>query len=211
MAKKLLIVGAGGCGRETLLWARQIQEKKHLWDEIGFLDDNLNALKEFNINAKLVGTIKDYEPKENEFVVCAIGNPAIKQSICNLLLEKGAQFTNLIHPTSVVAHNASLGKGVIICPYAIITDNTILEDFVIVDSFSSIGHDVVIEKGCTISACCNVMGNTSLEEGVFIGGSAVVIPGIKIGRNATIGAGSVVVNKVKENNKVFGNPAVQIY
>lgn len=42
--KNLIIIGAGGCGRELLQWVKDINKVKKLWNIKGFLDDDLNAL-----------------------------------------------------------------------------------------------------------------------------------------------------------------------
>ncbi len=47
--KRLLIVGAGGYGKEVLFWAKHIQKENNLWEEIGFIDDNPDAIKDLSI------------------------------------------------------------------------------------------------------------------------------------------------------------------
>ena len=42
---KLIIVGAGGFGREVLQWALQSNDYGKKWEIAGFLDDNLNKLQ----------------------------------------------------------------------------------------------------------------------------------------------------------------------
>ncbi|MGG1676782.1 acetyltransferase [Neobacillus sp. NRS-1170] len=208
--KRLLIVGAGGFGNEVLFWAEQIQKENILWEEIAFIDDNPDALNGLSIDNKVVSSIEEFEPQKEDYLVCAIGNPKDKLRICNQLLQKGAKFTNLIHPTAVVAENAVLGTGVILAPYSIVSNNSTIGDFVTLMSFSIIGHDAKVGSGCTICDHCNVMGNVSIEDSVFLGGSAAVLPSIHIQNNAIVGAGSVVTRKVKENTTVFGNPAVKV-
>ena len=61
--KTLLIVGAGGLGRETYQWAVDQEKAEKRWDDISFLDDDLHALDNYKLSAKIVGTVKDYEPK----------------------------------------------------------------------------------------------------------------------------------------------------
>lgn len=207
---RLVIIGAGGFGREVLLWARDIQEKKTLWDEIVFIDDDLNSLQGFNISNEIISTINDYVPQKNDFLICAIGNTKVKKNICEKLSDRGGNFTSFIHPTAIVSENIKIGKGIMLGPFSIVSDNVEIGDFFTLNSYSVVGHDAVIKNYVTINAHCNVMGNTSLDDGVFLGGSAAIIPNVKIQENATIGAGSVVIRKVKKGTTVFGNPAIQI-
>jgi sugar O-acyltransferase (sialic acid O-acetyltransferase NeuD family) len=208
--KKLLIAGAGGCGREVYQWAIDIQQKKKEWDTIMFLDDNPKALDSYGLSDKIQGSISEYAPKEGEYIVCAIGDSKLRLSICDSLERKGAVFTNIIHPDTVLSDNHVLGKGVMLSPYSVISTNARIGDHVLINTFSVAGHDCVMEKGCTLSDHCDVMGFAVLEEGVFLGGGARILPGVRVCKYAKVGAGSVVLRKVKENITVFGNPARQI-
>ncbi|MEH7502857.1 acetyltransferase [Neobacillus drentensis] len=209
--KRLIIIGAGGFGREILTWAKDIQKENNLWEEICFIDDNLDDLNRFNLDNKVFSTIEEYEPQKGEYLICGIGSVTDKVRICSQLLKKGAKFTNLIHPTAIVAENAVLGIGAILCPYSIVSNNAIMGDFVTLDSFSIIGHDAKIGNGCMVAGHSNIMGNVNIEDSVYVGGGVTVLPQIRIQKNATIGAGSVVIRNVKENTTVFGNPAVKVY
>ena len=209
--KKLLIVGAGGLGREVYQWALDIQKDSRQWEFIGFLDDNPNALDGFNLSDKLVGYITDYVPKENEFLICAIGEPAIRAKICRRLLEDGAVFTNIIHPTALIERGSKIGNGVIICPRAMVFSNVRIEDFVVVNSLTTVGHDVTVEQNCVLSAHCDVMGSAYLEEEVFLGSGARILPSVRVARKARVGAGSVVIRDVEACTTVFGNPAKTIF
>ena len=42
--KTLLIVGAGGLGRETYQWVLDQEKAEKQWDDIGFVDDDSHAL-----------------------------------------------------------------------------------------------------------------------------------------------------------------------
>ena len=208
--KRLLIVGAGGSGREVLQLAKQVQQERKEWDFIGFLDDNPAVLDQFNLGYHVIGSIRDYQPQKDDYLICAIGEPHIKLPLCNLLREKGAQFATLIHPTAIIADDSRIGAGVIISSLSKLSDNTVVGDFVTVSSFTMVGHDVVVGNGCFIAGHCNLMGNVQLADGVFVGGGVQILPGVRVGANAVIGAGSVVVRNVRPGITVFGNPAKQI-
>lgn len=209
--KNLFIIGAGGCGREVFQWAKDIQREKKTWNSIRFLDDDPQRLNGFGLKDAMAGTIKGYQPCSGDEIICAIGDPVTRLSLCNEFRQKGAIFANIIHPTVIVADDARLGTGVIICPRTIISTNVQIGDFVLMNTFCIAGHDVTIERGCTLSAQCDLMGGAYLEEASFLGSGARIFPDMRVGTKAKIGAGSVVIRNVPANVSVFGNPARQIH
>lgn len=209
--KNLLIIGAGGCGREVFQWAKDINKENKKWTSIRFLDDAPHSLDRFGLQDAMVGRINDYQPCASDEVVCAMGDPVTRLALCNDFKKKGATFANIIHPTVIIADYSHIGTGVIICPRSIISTNVRISDFVLMNTFCVAGHDVTIEQGCTLSAQCDLMGGVHLEEGVFLGSGARIFPNMHVGKYAKIGGGSVVTRNVPARVSVFGNPAKQIY
>lgn len=208
--KKLLIVGAGGWGRVVRQWAIEIQRQDNRWESIKFLDDKPDVLDKFGLRHELAGRIGDHQPANDEELACGIGDPLIKLEICEQLKQRGAVFTNIVHPTALVTENGVVGVGITVSPFAALINNAFVGDFVTVNAFSIIGHDAMIEKGCTLSAHCDIMANVHLEEGVFLGSGSRILPNLKVGRYAKIGAGAVVIRNVPPGASVFGNPAILI-
>ncbi len=205
--KNLIIIGAGSFGREVMHWARASRAYDRDWRLKGFLDDNLNVLDKFNYTIPILATTGEYEPETNDVFVCAVGDPAMKKKLCGILLEKGAQFTNVIHPSVIITDTSSLGNGVILCPNVTVSCNTRLGNFVSINVASIISHDVVIEDYCQLSNLCDLTGKTYLEEGVFLGSHASILPGVRVGAWSKVGAGSIVLSDVKSGITVIGIPA----
>lgn len=205
--KRLLIVGAGGFGRELFSYCRDHPENQREWFIGGFLDDHKEALAGFDYPVGIVAGISDYTPSQEDLLVCAIGAPDAKKKICGMLLQRGAVFKTLIHPTAIIGHNVRLGVGVVVCPGAIFTCDVEVGDFVTVNCGSGGGHDSRFGNFSTISGSCEITGGVNIGEGVMVGGGAILLPRISIGDHAVIGAGSVVVKSVKPGETVFGNPA----
>lgn len=208
--KKLLILGAGGFGREVHSWLSDWCSKNSDVEIVGFIDDNLSALDGFDGTPPIISRISDYQPSVDEFIVCAIGNPQIKKTIIGILLSKKARFFTLQHPSAIIGKRVTLGVGAVICPNVIITTDIHIGDFVTINAASTVGHDAFIGDYCTLSGHCDVTGGAKLEECVFMGSHATVLPKAHVGINACIGAGSVVLRKVAPNSTVFGVPAKRI-
>ena len=77
--KNLIIIGAGGMGRTMFDLAKESIGYGSEFQIVGFIDDNLDALSGFENYPPVLGTIKDYTPKDNDVFVCSIGGHSRKK------------------------------------------------------------------------------------------------------------------------------------
>lgn len=197
--KDLIIVCAGGFGREVYYMAKSIGK----WNIKGFIDDNLHALVGVNIALPIIGTIKDWVPSDNEVFALGVSNPKTKEVIVRIMKAKGAKFETLIAPHSRVIETSTIGEGSIIS--GSIGDCVRIGNFVNVMG-SMIGQDSEIGDFSTTTGYTNI-ASAKLGKRVFVGSHAVVLNGKKVGDDAFICAGSICFSNVKAGTKVFGNPA----
>lgn len=208
---RLLIIGAGGFGREVLQWALDIQNQGEVdWEVGGFLDANQKAFEQFDIEFPIVGDSANWRPSPEDRFICAIGDPTIRLRICRELQQRGARFISLVHPTAIVGSRCRIGTGTILCPGVTVTVDATIGDFVILNVRSCVGHDAHVGDGCTVNDFCDITGNAKLGEGVFLGSHSSVTPSAKVGDYARVGAGSVVVRRVRANTTVMGPTAKRI-
>lgn len=205
--KRLIILGAGKCGREVLQWAKDINEVEHRWKYFAFLDYDTEALKEKNCDAEIIANDEDYDIQPDDEFVCAIGSGLLRKKLMTKMEAKGAKFVNLRHPTAIVASSAVLQKGIILYPYSIITADVNIGKGCIINMHTSVGHDVRMGEYCTISPNCHITGACTLGDNVFMGVNSSIIPSIYVGDNAYICAGSTVMTKVRADTRVMGCPA----
>jgi len=204
--KELIIVGAGGLGRELLLWIEIINREHQQWQVKGFIDDNLKVLEGYACDYGVIGRIDNWQPGKNEVFACAVADPKAKEKVVTVLKSKGAFFERIIHPTAFTGKHNKIGEGVVMYPKAQLTVNVTIGDFVTLFS-SSLGHDVTIGDYSTISPFCLLNGNVQVGKRVFMGSHVTVVPGRKIGDDAFLAPGSVIVSNIRPNKKVMGNPA----
>ncbi|MCL2497023.1 MAG: NeuD/PglB/VioB family sugar acetyltransferase [Symbiobacteriaceae bacterium] len=204
---KLIVVGAGGCGRDVMHWAYQASLAGAPWEVSGFLDDNPVALEGLKTTHPLLGSIAAWQPREGELFLCAIADPSVRSRLVASLLAKGACFTTLVHPTATVVATASIGTGSIISPFCVISDNARVGEHVFINVHSAIGHDASVGDYATICSYCDVTGGVQLGEKVYLGSHVTVVPQMKVGAEAFLCAGSVVVNHIASGARVMGNPA----
>lgn len=204
--KELIIVGASGFGREMVKYIEDINKQKPTWVLRGFIDDNLNALDGYPCDYKVLGTIQDWQPAEDEEFVCALAFPAVKKKVVGQLVEKGAKFATLIHPSAMLHAYCTIGEGVVITPNSVISANAMVGDYASILG-SSVAHDASVGEWSTLSGKCALNGHVQCGKMVYMGCGVLVAPSKKIGDGATVGIGSVVISNVKAGTTVFGNPA----
>ena len=207
--KPLLIIGAGGVGREATLIVEAINRVHPTWDLLGFIDDFTAVGTEYN-GVSVLGPLDILtQYKEPIYVVCAIANYTVKKKIIMKIKEfyPWVKFAKLIHPKVDLNPFMSIGEGCIIYQQVMMTVDVMLGDHVIVCASTGIGHDSVIKDYCDILWNCNISGHVTLEEGCFIGSGATIVQGLKIGTQTKVGAGSVVLKSTYGYCTVVGVPA----
>jgi sugar O-acyltransferase (sialic acid O-acetyltransferase NeuD family) len=120
---------------------------------------------------------------------------------------KSAQYTSLIHPSSVCALTVAMGSGVHISPLSVVAPYASLGDFSVINRNVSIGHHTVLGAFATFNPGTNVAGCCTIGAGVTVGTGATILDSLSIGAGSIIGAGSVVTKDVPENVVVYGVPA----
>ena len=118
--KKLLIVGAGGFGRELYVWASQHPDCDRAWTLAGFLDDNADALAAFGSFAP-VHTLAGHKPSADTVYLAGLGMPPLKEKLVAPLVTAGAEFLTFVHPSALIGARITLGRGVVVCPGAILS------------------------------------------------------------------------------------------
>lgn len=208
--KNLLIIGARGYGREIYSLACECVGYERNYIIKGFLDDKSNALDGYINYPPIIGSVEHYEIQEDDIFICALGDVKYKEMYANIILEKGGNFINLIHPTAYIGRNTNIGVGCIMCRYVNISCDVCIGDFATFQPFVTIGHDACIDNYCHLNTYSFMGGGAVIEKGVTLHTSAVLLPKVRAERYSTIGASSVALRKVKEGITVYGNPAVKL-
>lgn len=205
---KILIVGAGGFGREVQWLIERINQKNPIWEIEGYLDDSVEVGTEVN-GYKVLGGIDELGKYDTSVsVVCAVGSAKVREKIITKIRQIGQyQFPNLVDPDVRNSQFLSMGEGNIVCAGNILTVNISMKDFVILNLSCTVGHDVVIESFVTVYPGVNISGCTLLKKGVELGTGSKIIQGKMIGENTIVGAGAVVVRDLPSDCTAMGIPA----
>jgi len=212
MAEDLIVIGAGGFGRETLDVAEAINAstRQPVWRILGVADDdpseiNLLRLKERSVHylGRIAEGLSDLRVK----AVLGIGNPRARRSVLELMARSGALPATLIHPTAVLGSRTHIGAGVVICGGAIIGTNVHIGAQTHLNPHVVIGHDSLLGEFVSVNPNATVSGDCIIGDGVLIGAGAVVLQGVEVGRRAIVAASACVVRDVPPRSTVKGIPA----
>ena len=209
MCKKIVLIGAGGFGREVAIMIEEINLVKKRFELLGFLDDGPNFDENSDINGYpwLGPTSWILDHKDDVVCTCTISNPAIKSRIQRELTDKGVRFQTIMAVTSGVARSSVIGPGSVLYWNVGVSVNCKVGAGVLLNDGVKLGHDVVIGDFVSVFPGTGISGGTTVGEEASIGGHAFIVPGKKIGDRAHIAAGSIVFSNVRAGTTVLGNPA----
>jgi sugar O-acyltransferase (sialic acid O-acetyltransferase NeuD family) len=202
--KDIVVVGAGGFGRETALMIHQIKS----WNLLGFFDDGLKPGTKLS-GVEVLGNITSLNEITHQLAVAiAIADPFTRSRIVASLTNKKLSFPILKHPTALMNQATNLiGKGCIVTAGVILTTEIFLGDFVIINLATTIGHDVHIADYTSIMPQCSISGNVKIGKKCLVGSGARILQGLSLGDESIVGAGAVVTKSFKEKSCLMGVPA----
>jgi sugar O-acyltransferase (sialic acid O-acetyltransferase NeuD family) len=203
--RDIVIIGAGGFGREVKWLIDEINRNSPQWNFLGFVDDGLEVGSDIFGNV-ILGDI-DWLLDKKLSVVCAVGDPIIKKKILRKISNTQNNYPILIHPSVIQSDSIQIDEGTIICAGTIMTVNINIGKHVIINLDCTIGHDVEISDYCTILPSVNVSGEVLISDCVSVGTGTQIIQQVRIGENSIIGAGAVVSKSLPENIVAVGIPA----
>lgn len=205
--KRTLILGAGGHGRvvlDILLQARQ-------HSVVGFLDNNSDVHGRRVDGIPVLGGIDNLNALNAELeidgVIIAIGDNGVRRGLARQVEQAGVELISAVHPSATLAHNAGVGRNVVIAAGTVVCANCQIGDSVILNTGCIIDHQTMIGEGSHVCPGVRIAGRVKVEPGVFIGIGATVIPKVTLGCESMIGAGAVVLEDVPPMATVVGVPA----
>jgi sugar O-acyltransferase (sialic acid O-acetyltransferase NeuD family) len=208
--QRLVIVGAGGFGREVLQWVRDVNRATPTFEVLGFLDGNVGLHGTRLHRVPVLGDLSWLASNPGVGVTVAIGAPHVRRRIVEKLSAYEVTFPTLVHPTCLVGEEVALGEGTVLCPGSTLTTDITLGRHVIVNLDCSIGHDATLGDFVTLAPGVQVSGNVHVREGVDLGTGAVLVPGTEVGPWSVVGAGAVVSRSIPADVTAVGMPAKPI-
>lgn len=207
MADGLVIIGAGGFGREVLDIVEAIEASGHELGFVGFVDDgDVDEDRLVRRGASLLGRTADITRFADRYVI-GIGSPKAKQNIAHIADSQGLRAQTLVHPTATIGGDSELGLGCVLAAGSRVTTNVRLGNHVQLNLNSTVGHDSVLADFVSAFPCATISGGSNIGQRVTVGTGANILNGVSIGNDAYVGAGAVVIRNVDANVIVAGVPA----
>ncbi len=203
----LIIVGAGGFGREIKCLLEELNDMVPSWNFLGWVSEDTPG--EMIDDLPVLGDTSWLSQYEKEVsVVIAIGNGKTRKRIVEQLKDNPKlSFPNIIAHNVVRSDNLHMGQGNIITYNNVLTTNISMGNFVVCNLSNTIGHDCVIEDYVTLFPKTAISGCCKLKECCSIGTGASIIQGCSIGENSFVGAGAAVINDIPGDCVAVGVPA----
>jgi sugar O-acyltransferase (sialic acid O-acetyltransferase NeuD family) len=213
MTEQIVVIGAGGFGRETLDVIEAINRRgdSATWEVVGVIDDSPTAINLGRLGARgyrhLGGMDAAADLLATSAVAIGVGSPAARALLGRRLANAGARPATLVHPSAVVGSESRIGAGAIICAGVQVSTNVGIGLRVHLNPGAIIGHDAALADDVSINPGAVVSGDVNVGRASLIGAGAVVLQGLSVGEDAVVGAGACVTRDVPSRVVVKGVPA----
>jgi sugar O-acyltransferase (sialic acid O-acetyltransferase NeuD family) len=208
--KKVVIIGAGGFGWETLDVFEHMAVPEY--EILGFIVQSQYAKAgEMAHGLPVLGDFDWLEKHANEVLVsCSVGVPHQRRRLVEMAKKAGARFCPMVvhkgTPDYHIQRETTFGEDVIIHGMNQISSGVQVGNHVHITG-TLIGHNTIVKDLVTISPGCLIAGDVTIEEGAFIGMGAIIIEKLTIGAWSAVGAGATVIGNVPPDTTVVGVPA----
>ncbi len=208
--KDIVIIGAGGLGKEVAQLIKDINQDKKKWNLLGYVDETVEKQGSIINDSPVLGDFGWFLNRKRIWAVCALGNPRDKYKLIKKLNGANINYATLVHPSAKINKYSEIGYDCIICSNTFISVNTKIGNHICINPGCGIGHDTVIEDYSSLYWNVSLAGNVTIKEGCEIGSKTTVIQKKNVGTFSILGAGSVVIKDIPAFCTAVGVPAKPI-
>jgi len=205
----LVLIGAGGLGRETVEAVRACNQIEPRWSLLGFLDDGLPPSTSVG-GLPVLGPTSELEQLPDAKVVLCTARPdrywSRKQLVSSLALPP-ERYATIIHPTASIGSSVHIAAGCIMLAGVVATADVEIGPHVAIMPNCVLTHDDRIGAYATFGAGVRLAGEVAVGEGAYLGSGCLVRENTSIGAWALVGLGSVVLDDVPSQQVWAGAPA----
>lgn len=205
----MIIVGAKGFAKEIL----EIFHQKEETENLCFYDDISSDLPEKLFQKYPIlrseEEVKQYFSENSPDFTIGIGNPELREKLCEKFISLGGTFTSSISKYAEIgSFEVEIGEGCNILGGVKISNSAKIGTGCMIYYNSIITHDVEIGDFVEISPNVSILGRAKIGRSAHIATGTIIFPDVTIGAHSVIAAGSVVTKDVPPGVMFAGTPAV---
>lgn len=210
--RRIIVIGAGGQGREVEFVLRNINAVRDQYEFVGFVVSDLSDPGGTTSRERIVGDLEWLRSNRHRFDALAlgVGMPETRRKLSDEL-EPDFDFSwwpALIDPSAVYdRETCSFAHGAFVAPGVVATVNVRFEPFAMANFGCTLGHETTLKRAAVVMPGASISGGVEIGEDALVGTGARVLQYRKVGRGAQVGAGAVVTKDVEPRLTVVGIPA----
>jgi sugar O-acyltransferase (sialic acid O-acetyltransferase NeuD family) len=209
-AGELVVVGAGGFGRETVEAIRALNAAGARWRLAGYLDDEPARHGTVIDGVPVLGGMEELDNMPDVSVVVCTGRPdnyLSRPRIVDTLGLPSERYATIIHPSASVSVTSRVGPGTVLLAQTVLTAAVTVGSHVAIMPHVTLTHDDVIGDFATVASGVCLGGNVHVGRCAYLGAGALVRENRSIGSCALVGMGTVVTRDIPPNEVWAGVPA----
>jgi sugar O-acyltransferase (sialic acid O-acetyltransferase NeuD family) len=216
VSEPLVLVGAGGFGRETAEAVRAINAAHEAttgqprWELRGFVDDDPGLAGAGVSGTRVLGPMDRLADHPDASVVLCTGHPGdftSKRRIAERLALPAERYATLVHPRAELPESCRVGEGTVILAGVVATTDVVIGSHVGVMPQAVLTHDDRLDDYVTLGAGVRLAGTVRVMEGAYLGAGCLVRENVTIGPWALVGMGAIVTRDVPGREVWVGVPA----
>lgn len=208
--RELLLVGAGGLGREAAEAVRATNAVRPTWKLLGFLDDDRSKHGALIGGVRVLGGVEAIHRYPDAQLLLCPGRPdnyVSRRLLAERLGVPDERYATVVHPTASVGTTCEIGVGTVLLAHVDLTADVVVGRHVVVMPQVVLTHDVRVDDFATLASGARLGGGCFVGRGAYIGSGACLREATTVGELAMVGMGSVVTRDVPAERLWFGAPA----
>lgn len=212
--KDIVIIGAGGFGKEVKTIIDAINKISPVWNVKAFYDDAYVNNEDIIDEVKCIGTLDDLIKTKKGEISLVFG--IADRDVVNTTVKKLEKinlfsFPNIIHPSVELNSGVVFGKGNVVAAGSIFSCDINIGDFNFFNTFMGVGHDAEVGNFNCFMPRVQISGGVKMGDFNFFGMNSSVIQNKTIENNNTINSYTLLTKNIKSDRKYFGIPGKRIF